>query len=72
MYIGIFEILEFVFFKSFIGKCMFFLFCRFVYDFYIFIEYMFLVYVVDFGYCLFGKRLRYFYFLFERFLELFL
>lgn len=51
---------------------MFFLFCRFVYDFYIFIEYMFLVYVVDFGYCLFGKRLRYFYFLFERFLELFL
>lgn len=73
MYTGIFETLELAFFfRSFIGKCMSSLFCRFLHDFYTFIEHMLPAYVADLGYCLLGKRPRFFYFLSERFSELFL
>ena len=36
------------------------LFCRFLHDFYTFIEHMLPAYVADLGYCLLGKRPRYF------------
>lgn len=36
--------------------------CRFLHDFYTFIEHMLPAYVADLGYCLLGKRPRYLYF----------